>query len=54
MTHNIMIVEDEPELISLYKMAIEEAGDYKVVESAVDGEEAIKKFKNSNIKRKSS
>ncbi len=50
MTHNIMIVEDEPELISLYKMAIEEAGDYKVVESAVDGEEAIKKFKKSKKK----
>lgn len=45
-----MIVEDEPELISLYKMAIEEAGDYKVVESAVDGEEAIEKFKNTKKK----
>ncbi|HDN82068.1 MAG: DUF835 domain-containing protein [Methanomicrobia archaeon] len=50
MTYNIMIVEDEPELISLYKMAIEEAGDYKVVESAVDGEEAIEKFKNTKKK----
>ncbi|RLF94877.1 hypothetical protein DRN45_02420 [Thermococci archaeon] len=50
MTYNIMIVEDEPELISLYKMAIEEAGDYKVVESAVDGEEAIEKFKNTEKK----
>ena len=50
MTYNIMIVEDEPELISLYKMAIEEAGDYRVVECAMNGEEAIEKFKNTEKK----
>jgi CheY-like chemotaxis protein len=45
MTYNIMIVEDEPELTSLYTMAIEESGNYAVVETAADGERAIEKFK---------
>ncbi|MEA1993070.1 MAG: DUF835 domain-containing protein [Euryarchaeota archaeon] len=50
MTHRIMIVEDDPELKNLYTMAIEDSGNYKVVVTATDGEEAVTKFKNAEDK----
>lgn len=42
-----MIVEDDHELRSLYSMAIENAGNYRVIIVAEDGEKAIKEFKNT-------
>ena len=46
----IFIVDDDPSLVELYKIIIEDRGKYAVLDAATNGEEAIEKFKGFNEK----
>ena len=46
----IFIVDDDPSLVELYKIIIEDSGKYAVLDAATNGEEAIEKFKGFNEK----
>ena len=46
----IFIVEDDPDLVELYKIIIERNGKYAVLGAATNGEEAIEKYKVFNEK----
>jgi len=46
----IFIVEDDPDLVELYKIIIESNGKYAVLGAATNGQEAIERYKGFNEK----
>lgn len=50
MTYNILLVDDEMELLNIYKRILKRKKEYQVIDSAVNGEEAVEKVKNAHEK----
>lgn len=47
MSYNILLVDDEMELLKVYKRVLKRKGGCRVVDTAMNGEEAVLKLKNA-------